>query len=185
MSHRPYLDLVPLGPVDQKVLLHLSEAIADFLSLPVKISPPKPLPPHTCHVVRNQYHSTQLLQYLLNEDDGEPFRILGITSMDLYIPIFTFVFGEAQLDGKAAIISTFRPKGGACEVKPPSSLLLSRLIKLSLHELGHTFGLPHCRQPGCLMGFAANLEKLDKKKIGLCKYCLILLDDYFNTIDGL
>ncbi len=105
--------------------------------------------------------------------------------MDLYIPIFTFVFGEAQLDGKAAIISMFRPKGDTGEVQPPSSLLLSRLIKLGLHELGHTFGLPHCRQPGCLMGFAANLEKLDEKKIGLCPYCLILLDDYFDTIEGL
>lgn len=185
MPLRPFLGLVPLAPVDPKILQHLRTAIADFLSLPVKILPPKPLPPHTYHVVRNQYHSTQLLEYLLaGEDQGEPLRILGITSVDLYIPIFTFVFGEAQLDGKAAIISTFRPGGGASNIWPPRTLLMERLIKLSLHELGHTFSLPHCRQDGCLMGFAANLEKLDQKNIELCEYCRILLRDYF-TANGL
>lgn len=178
----PFLALVPLEPVDLQILQQVSTAIADFLSLSVRILPPQPLPPRTYHALRNQYHSTGLLEYLLHEDNGEPWRILGITGVDLYIPIFTFVFGEAQLDGRAAIVSTFRPGGGADGVKPPRSLLLNRLIKLSLHELGHTFSLPHCRQPDCLMGFAANLEKLDQKKIGLCKYCLILLDDYFNTV---
>lgn len=182
MPLRPFLGLVPLAPVDLKILHHLRPAIADFLSLPVRILPLYPCPPHALHVVRNQYHSTQLLEYLLKEDLFEkPFRILGITAVDLYIPIFTFVFGEAQLDGRAAIISTFRPGGGAGEVKPPSSLVLSRLFKLSLHELGHTFSLPHCRQADCLMRFAANLEKLDQINLRFCEYCQILLNDYFNT----
>ena len=105
--------------------------------------------------------------------------------MDLYIPIFTFVFGEAQLDGKAAIISTFRPGGGADDLQPRQPIFLERLIKLSLHELGHTFDLPHCRQEGCLMGFAANLEKLDQKNLELCEYCRILLADYFNAVNDL
>jgi archaemetzincin len=183
MSTRPYLGLVPLAHVDPDILRHLGKAIADFLLLPVSILPPQPLPLHTYHPERNQYHATQLLESLINEEHEEkPFRILGITAVDLYIPIFTFVFGEAQLDGQAAIISLFRLGGGASGGEPSTALFLSRLIKLSLHELGHTFGLPHCRQDCCLMGFAANLEKLDQKKIGLCKYCLILLDDYLNEI---
>jgi archaemetzincin len=186
MPTRPFLGLVPLGPVDLKILQHLHTAIADFLSLPVRILPPKPLPPQTYHLQRNQYHSTQLLEYLLACDDlCEPFRVLGITALDLYIPIFTFVFGEAQLDGKAAIISTFRPGGGADNLRPPQPILLERLIKLSLHELGHTFNLPHCRREGCLMGFAANLEILDQKNRELCKYCRILLVDYFNAVNDL
>ena len=186
MPLRPFLGLVPLAPVDLKILQHLRTAIAGFLSLPVRILPPKPLPPHTYHVVRNQYHSTQLLEYLLaGEDQCEPFRVLGITAVDLYIPIFTFVFGEAQLDGKAAIVSTFRPGGGACNIRPPQPLFLERLIKLSLHELGHTFSLPHCRRDGCLMGFATNLEKLDHKNLELCEYCQILLCDYFNVVNDL
>jgi archaemetzincin len=185
MSPRPFLGLVPLGPVDLKIPRHLCTAIADFLSLAAEVLPPKPLPAHTYHVVRRQYNSTQLLEHLLQEDDGEPFRVLGITGVDLYIPIFTFVFGEAQLDGKAAIVSTFRPQGGADLIQPSRSVLLERLLKLSLHELGHTFALPHCRQERCLMNFSANLEKLDQKELALCSYCQILLDDYLNGVNGL
>jgi archaemetzincin len=130
--------------------------------------------------VRNQHHSTQLLEYLLGDDPPRFLGILGITAVDLYIPIFTFVFGEAQLDGKAAIISLFRPRGDAGGGRPPKALLLKRLLKLGLHELGHTFGLGHCRQPGCLMGFSPNLGKLDQGDLAFCEYCRILLDDYFQ-----
>jgi archaemetzincin len=185
MTIRPFLGLVPLGHVDLQVLQHLRTAIAEFLSLPVRILLPRPLPSHTYHLQRNQYHSTQLLEYLLSEDHGEAFRVLGITTVDLHIPIFTFVFGEAQLDGKAAIISTFRPGGGADNLRPRQPVFLERLIKLSLHELGHTFNLPHCRQEGCLMGFAANLEILDQKTVKLCEYCRILLADYFNSVNNI
>jgi len=185
MSLRPFLGLVPLSPVDLNIPQHLSTAIADFLSLPVQILPPNPLPPHTHNLVRNQYHSTQLLEYLLQEHAEESFRVLGITGVDLYIPIFTFVFGEAQLDGKAAIISTFHPQGGASVILPSRSVLLERLLKLSLHELGHTFALPHCRRERCLMNFSANLEKLDQKDLEFCEYCRILLDDYLKSVKGL
>jgi archaemetzincin len=181
MSPQPVLALVALDAVDPEILRHLSTAIADLLSLPVRILPSKSLPGHTYHGERNQHYSTQLLEYLLGcEDHCEPFRVLGITAVDLYIPIFTFVFGEAQLDGKTAIISTFRPRGEPGGVKTPRAVLLDRLLKLSLHELGHTFGLPHCRREGCLMKFAANLEQLDRHKLEFCEYCRILLADYFS-----
>jgi archaemetzincin len=120
-----------------------------------------------------------LLEYLLS-DDSDALRILGLTAEDLYIPIFTFVFGEAQLDGKAAVISTFRLRGDADGSAPPKSPVLGRILKLSLHELGHTFGLEHCREDGCVMGFSSNLEKLDRKNLAFCDYCQILLTDYFR-----
>jgi archaemetzincin len=181
MSHRPFLGLVALGPVDPEILRSLRTAISKMLSLPVRVLRPEPLPLQTYHVLRHQYHSTQLLEHLLN-NDSDAFRILGITAEDLYIPIFTFVFGEAQLDGKAAIISMFRPRGDADGSAPPKSLILGRLIKLGLHELGHTFGIGHCRQEGCLMGFSSNLEKLDQKQVVFCKYCEVLLADSFRNL---
>ncbi len=179
MPRRPVLGLVPLGPVDPEILRYLRRAIAKLLGLPVRILRPRPLPSTSYHPERNQYRSTLLLEYLLDDADG-PFRLLGITAVDLYIPIFTFVFGEAQLDGKAAVVSTFRPRGDAGGLRPPKKLLLRRLLLLSLHELSHTLGLGHCRQPGCLMGFSANLEKLDQRNLAFCEYCQIMLEDYLK-----
>lgn len=180
MSHRPFLGLIALGPIDPEILRRLRTAIGKILSLPVRVLRPQPLPLHTYHVVRHQYHSTQLLAHLLAENNSGAFRILGVTAADLYIPIFTFVFGEAQLDGKAAIISLARPRGDIDGFMPPRQVYLRRLIQLSLHELGHTFALGHCRQDACLMGFSANLEKLDQKKLAFCEYCQVLLADYLR-----
>ena len=120
MRRGPVLGLVPLGPVDPEILRYLVKALADFLPLAVRLLPPKHLPMQTYHVGREQNHSTQLLEYLLNDANLEPLQILGITAADLYIPIFTFVFGEAQLDGRAAIISTFRPAGAPTASSRPS-----------------------------------------------------------------
>ena len=181
---RPVLDLVPLGPVDPNILREVKKAISHYLPLPVRILDPKPLPDHTYHLMRQQYHSTGLLEYLLEEDPDDSFRILAFTSVDLYIPIFTFVFGEAQLDGKAAIISLFRPGGWDSGLRPSHKTLIQRLTKLGLHELGHTFGLGHCRQPHCLMAFSPNLEKLDQKNLEFCSYCQVLLKDFFNGLEG-
>jgi archaemetzincin len=179
MVKQPFLGLVALGPIDPDILRSLRTTLAKFLLLPVRVLRPKPLPLQTYNLTRHQYHSTQLLEYIL-ADDSNAFRILGITAEDLYIPIFTFVFGEAQLDGKAAVISMFRPRGDADGSTPPKSLFLRRLLKLSLHELGHTFGIGHCRQEGCVMGFSSNLETLDRRNIAFCDYCQILLTDYFR-----
>jgi archaemetzincin len=179
MVKHPFLGLAALGPVDPDILQRLRTKLAKILKLPVLVLPPHPLPAQTYHLTRQQYNSTQLLEFLIDHDDSKALRILGVTAGDLYIPILTFVFGEAQVNGKAAIISLCRPRGDADGTSTPRPLLLDRLVKLSLHELGHTFGLGHCREEGCLMRFSSNLEKLDRTVIALCDYCRILLADAF------
>ncbi len=181
---RPTIDLVPLGSVDPDLIRRLQKTIARHFPFPVQILGAKPLPPHTYHVVRGQYLSTGLLEYLLQEDRDNSFRILGITAVDLYIPIFTFVFGEAQLDGKAALISLYRPAGEDTGLRPSRTLLIERLTKLGVHELGHTFGLGHCRQAHCLMQFSPNLARLDQNKLEFCPYCRVLLQDALKESQG-
>jgi archaemetzincin len=180
MADYPFIGLAALGPIDPDILRILRTALAKILRLPVRVLRPKPLPMQAYHFTRQQYNSTQLLEFLLDDEETEAFRILGVTAGDLCIPILTFVFGEAQLNGKAAIISLFRPRGDADGITPPRPVFLGRLIKLSLHELGHTFGLEHCREDGCLMGFSSNLEKLDQNHTAFCDYCQVFLTDYFQ-----
>lgn len=180
MAKYPFLGLVALGPLDPDILRSLRTALAKYLLLPVRLLRPKPLPLQSYHVTRHQYNAIQLLEFLLDDVETEAIRVLGVTAKDLYIPILTFVFGDAQLRGKAAVISLFRPRGDDVGILPPRTVFLGRLIKLSLHELGHTFGLEHCNEDGCLMGFSSNLEVLDQQKIAFCKYCQILLTDCFR-----
>jgi archaemetzincin len=180
MAKHPFLGLVPLGPVDPYILRSLRTALAKFLLLPVRILRPKPLPLKTYKATRDQYDAIQLLEFILDDVESGAFRVLGVTAKDLCIPILTFVFGDAQLNGRAAIVSLFRPRGDADGILTPRPVYLRRLIKLSLHELGHTFGLEHCSKANCLMGFSSNLEKLDEGELALCDYCQILLSDYYR-----
>jgi archaemetzincin len=180
MSSRPIIGLVPLGSVDPVLLRRIKSTLSKVFPLPIHILPSHKLPERTYHIVRNQYNSTQILEYLLEDVPAGIWKILGVVAVDLFIPILTHVFGEAQLGGTGALVSIFRPRGDDEGFAISPYLLWRRVSKLSLHELGHTFNLGHCRQPGCVMGFSTNIEKLDQKNGAYCSYCRVLLADYFQ-----
>jgi len=95
--------------------------------------------------------------------------VLGVTDRDLFIPILTYVFGEAQLSGTAAVISTAR-LGDELDLFGPR-VVRERLCKEAVHELGHCYGLRHCQTPGCVMGRSASVREVDEKGLGLCADC--------------
>jgi archaemetzincin len=114
---------------------------------------------------RRQHSSRGLLAWLGARRPADAARVIGLTDVDLFIPILTFVFGEAQLDGATAVVSTHRLAEGR------ASGSLARLIKESVHELGHTFGLVHCGTPGCVMSRSPNVRAIDAKGARLCPVC--------------
>lgn len=57
---------------------------------------------------RAQYHSSKILKALAEKAPGQAVKVLAITGVDLFIPILTYVFGEAQIGGRSCIISTHR-----------------------------------------------------------------------------
>jgi archaemetzincin len=121
---------------------------------------------------RQQHSSTRILKWLLETRPRHGSKIVGITDVDLFIPILTFVYGEAQLGGTAAIVSTARlaPDDGFLADR---ELLRARAVKETIHELGHTFGLIHCPRPECVMSRSVNLVQVDAKNGGLCRDCHI------------
>jgi archaemetzincin len=120
---------------------------------------------------RDQYYSTKLIEYaLLNYSEFK--KILMITDFDLYVPVLTFVFGEAQLNGKAAIVSAHRLYPEFYGLPPNDELFLSRLIKEINHELGHTYGLRHCFNFECVMHSSSNVDEIDIKSENFCNKCL-------------
>ncbi len=115
---------------------------------------------------RRQHSSRGVLAWLGARLPAPGSRVIGLTDVDLFIPILTFVFGEAQLDGAAAVVSTHRLLGAGRAYGS-----LARVIKECVHELGHTFGLVHCGTPGCVMSRSSTVRAIDEKGGRLCRVC--------------
>jgi archaemetzincin len=140
---------------------------------------------------RKQYYSSKILENLMNilgtsaqahkcisnppQAKSEQDKIIGVTDVDLATPVLTFVFGEAQLNGNAAVISLTRLKQEFYQLLPNQKLLLNRAIKEAIHELGHTLGLLHCDDVECVMHFSSNITGIDQKYLNFCTDCLVRL----------
>jgi archaemetzincin len=122
---------------------------------------------------RNQYHSTAILASLAESPAAASpgARLLGIAVVDLFVPVFTFVFGEAQLQGRCALVSLHRLREEFYGLPARYELLRARLLKESVHELGHTFGLRHCEDWRCVMASSHSIERLDAKSAEFCRTC--------------
>lgn len=126
---------------------------------------------HAFDPLRNQYNSSYLLAQLIDNPPKDAGRILGVCDFDLFIPILTFVFGEAQLEGIGAIVSTYRLRNEFYGGQSDHHILMERLLKEATHELGHTFNLFHCHNPGCVMTNSTYVEDIDDKSVMFCKDC--------------
>lgn len=124
---------------------------------------------------RGQYNSTALLTLLLNQIPSLDNKYILIVDADLYIPVLTFVFGEAQLSGIASVVSTHRLQNQFYGLPHDDAITMVRLEKEVIHELGHTFGLYHCRQFECVMRSSTYVEEIDLKKAEPCKSCSAFL----------
>ena len=121
---------------------------------------------------RNQYYSTQIIAEAVDQTDHLDGKVVLLVDFDLYIPVFTFVFGEAQLNGKHSIVSLCRLHEEFYTGKTDDVLLLDRIIKEILHELGHNFGLLHCNNWDCVMHSSSIIEEVDIKGGNYCSECI-------------
>jgi len=126
--------------------------------------------------IRKQYHSTPILETLAIISPPEAIKVLAITKVDLFIPILTHVYGEAQLGGKTCILSTYRFTEGLFLAVGTESFRY-RIVKEAIHELGHTFNLRHCPDAVCVMHYCRSLKDVDRKSDQFCRYCAVLLED--------
>ncbi|MFC1885598.1 archaemetzincin family Zn-dependent metalloprotease [Thermodesulfobacteriota bacterium] len=125
---------------------------------------------------RGQYHSTLILEKLAEMAPEGAVKVIALTRVDLFIPILTHVYGEAQLGGKACIVSTFRLKENLSPLTAQQTYI-GRVVKEVIHELGHTFNLRHCPDSQCIMHYCRSIKDVDQKSDQLCRYCRVLIDD--------
>ena len=103
------LSLVPIFVNERDPLIdELGQRLTQTFPLQVRIREPWFDPQLTYDASRGQYNSNMLLGQLLSHPSEQALRILGVTSVDLFIPVLTYVFGEAQLGGRAAVVSANR-----------------------------------------------------------------------------
>jgi archaemetzincin len=120
---------------------------------------------------RKQYHSSAILGKLSQIGPGGCDRALGIVDVDLYVPDLNFVFGEADVATKMAVIATKRLRPEYYGSAQDERLFLERTLKESVHELGHTYGLGHCPNNKCVMHFSNSLADTDIKSSSFCDSC--------------
>jgi archaemetzincin len=169
----PPLDLIPIYLAQERDLIgRLAERIEHKFHMPVRVRR-RWFDPETAYDgSRGQYNSRIMLKMLLADPEGNALKVIGVTSVDLFTPVLTYVFGEGQLDGRVAVVSSHRLRPEAYGLPESEALVFARLEIETVHELGHTFGLLHCFDPSCVMHASTYVEEIDLKSPEFCTECL-------------
>lgn len=125
--------------------------------------------------LRKQYNAEKVLAHLKKKfPPRENGRIMAILPYDAYVEGLNFVFGIAE-ENWGGIVFT-------CRLNPqlyghPFHPLLFhvRILKVALHEFGHSIGLAHCNNSSCIMWFDNSVEDVDRKSLNYCTRCRITI----------
>ena len=120
---------------------------------------------------RRQYDANQLLKFIDSGSPSEAVKTIGLFQVDLFIPILTFLFGQAVFKGKTGVASSYRLRNEQYGLPQNETLLFERFLKVIIHELGHSFGLKHCYNPVCVMRSTTYVEDIDQKDHHFCTAC--------------
>jgi archaemetzincin len=169
------LQLLPLGEIERAQIDALARSLGRELKRECEVLAADRDLSASFNASRGQYHSTEILSRMAARVTPDTWRLLGVTAVDLYTPILTFVFGEAQLEGALAVVSSCRLDQRLYGLPADEQVLRERLFKEAVHELGHTFGLTHCDDTQCAMAPSHAVEWIDLKTARYCPKCAAAL----------
>jgi archaemetzincin len=175
--------IYPLGRVDAGLLRGIADFIEQETGVACPIAGELESPEYAYDDKRDQYNSKTIIKRLL-EIHTNHLRLIGVTPIDLFVPILKYVFGLAQMEGPCAVISICRLRPEFYEHPPDPGLLMKRARKTALHELGHSLGLIHCRNRLCIMYAATRIEDIDGKRSHFCPACQDLFHWHFEKISS-
>jgi len=176
--------LVAIGKVPDKVWEWIEDTATEWFPLPVRRLPPLSIPDSAYDGKRKQYQSVEIMKLVAQNAPRDASRVLGVTDVDLSIPMLSFLFGQAQLDGTVAIVSLCRLQQEFYGLPARDDVLRERLTKEVLHEMGHTFGLVHCPEQKCAMSLSTHIGMVDTKSEQYCSRCSLQIAERFASQDG-
>jgi archaemetzincin len=168
------LGLVAVGPAPLAALDRMAAALRHAFSLPVERRAEIAEPAGAYSPARGQWAATEFLKQLLAHAPADG-RLLGVTERDLFVPVLSFVYGQAQLEGRVAVVSLARLRPEFHGLLPDAAVLERRAATEAVHEVGHTFGLVHCLDRRCPMSLSIDLPDLDGKTAEPCPGCSALV----------
>ena len=171
------IGVVPVGDVPELAPKVIAAHIIGYLKLPAEILTPLEHPAYAFDEVRLQYNAGKILSFFESCPYDNYDKIIAVFNVDLFVPTFTHVFGEAKQAGANALVSLFRLGKEKEGENPSSALLFERAAKVALHELGHLFNLSHCEHKNCLMHYSGGLADLDHIPLYFCGYCNTYFQD--------
>lgn len=163
--------LFTFGQFEPDLLDDITSDIHHEFHFPVTVKEQKIDLSEFYHQSRRQYDGNRLLKIIDELDFPESIKKIGLFRVDLYIPILTYIFGQAIYKGNSGIASLYRLRNEQYGLDADNELLANRFRKVILHELGHAFGLKHCYVPNCVMRSSTYVEDIDQKQMHFCIHC--------------
>jgi len=159
---RAVIAVAPVGDSPREAIEAVLPEIREAFGAETVLAPTVAMPVSAYEPARRQTLSTVILDALAAAKRPGWERLLGVADVDLYVPDLNFVFGEADSRRGVAVFSLARLHAR------DESLFRKRAATEAIHELGHTYGLAHCSDPGCVMWFSNSLSESDRKGTRFC-----------------
>ncbi len=169
--NRKHILLINHGKFEDEFLDHIVQSVVNELHYPVQIADSEILLDEYYDPGRRQYDGNRLLKDINSISTPDIMKRIALFRVDLFIPILTYIFGQAAFKGETGIVSVYRLRNELYGIKKDDTLLLNRFTKVIIHELGHTFGLIHCHTPNCVMRSSTYVEDIDQKSRSFCSSC--------------
>ena len=161
--------LVPIGVVSADLIVHLQGEIRAAFGREVTIGTALPLPAAAYDGSRHQYLGSALLEHLGNSDDDGAERVIGVIDADAYAPGLNFIFGQATKPGRFAVVALPRLRESFRGRPEDPVRFRARVVKVTVHELRHSFGFAHCETDRCVMSFARSVGDVDRQDAHFCE----------------